>query len=114
MKVPSSKAGEAWVATLSPKVQLAYWEMFALDTLKVKAREFPAKFEADADGVQVVSAPKGSGLLAGDRLLAVDGEPMFGASSIAFLRSWLVWRSKQRVACKVRRGKSIVDLVVDL
>jgi hypothetical protein len=117
VKVPSSKAGEAWVATLSPKVQpapLAYWEMFALDTLKDNAREFPAKLEADADGVQVVSAPKGSGLLAGDRLLAVDGEPMFGASSIAFLRSWLVRRSKQRVTCKVRRGKSIVDLVVDL
>ena len=117
VEVSDWKAGETWVATMKPKVQpgrLAFWEMFAMDTLKEKAKKFPAQLEADDDGVRVAAAPKGSALRKGDRLLAVDGEQMFGASSIGFLRSWLVRAPRQRVKCKVRRGASILDVAVDL
>jgi pimeloyl-ACP methyl ester carboxylesterase len=117
LKVGNTRAGEDWLATRKPRVEparLAYWEMFAMDTLKERAKVFPARIESDQGGVRVVAAPSGCALRKGDLLLVVDGEPMFEAGSVAFLKSWLVREPRRRLTCMVRRGDSTTEIVLEL
>ena len=117
--VPDLENGEKWVATLEPKIRrgrLAFWEMYAMDTLKEKSKALPLRLEAVARefSLRVAETRKGSPLVVGDRIVAVDGEPMFGASSIAFLDRYLVRRHPTAITATVRRDGELVDLRVRL
>jgi S1-C subfamily serine protease len=123
--VPDLAAGEKWLATLAPKVEpglLAFWEDYAVATLKEERPGLPGEWEQATDGVpegfaalKVKSVPEGSPLRPGDMILEFDGEPFFAAADgAAFLRDYL-WRTRgQALHLKVRRDGQLHDVSVPL
>src|SRR5262249_33956668 len=80
--VPDLAAGEKWLASLAPKIEpgpLAYWEDFAMLTLKETRPSFPAVLEmmveATPPAAKVTSVPEGSLLRVGDLIQEFDDEP---------------------------------------
>jgi hypothetical protein len=106
--VPDLAAGEKWLTTLAPEVQpgrLAFWEHYAVTTLKEERRKLPAELEptaveslpAGCVALKVTTAPDDGPLRPEDLLVAFDGEPFFaGADGAAFLHDYL-WRTRGKV-----------------
>lgn len=124
--VPDLAAGERWLATLAPAVQpglLAFWEDYAVTTLKEERPKFPGEFEPATDpalppgcaALKVKSAPEDSPLRPGDLIVAFDGELFFaGADGISFLRDYL-WRTRGKVLhLKILRAGQIKDVMLPL
>jgi pimeloyl-ACP methyl ester carboxylesterase len=125
--VPDLAAGEKWLATLAPKVQpglLAYWEDFAVTTLKEERPAFPAEVEQVAEGIKlaagfaalrVKSAAENVPLRPGDFVLVFDDEPIFaGSYGVQFLRDYL-WRTSGKVLrLKIQRDGKEQDVALPL
>ncbi|OAI55195.1 hypothetical protein AYO44_00340 [Planctomycetaceae bacterium SCGC AG-212-F19] len=126
VEVPDLAAGEKWLAGLAPEVQpglLAFWEDYAVTTLKESRSKFPAELEpvtipslpAGCVALKVKAAPADGLVRADDLLVEFDGEPFFAvAESAAFLRDYL-WRTRGKmVHLKVLRGGEMKDVMVPL
>lgn len=107
VEVPDLAAGEQWLATLAPEVQpglLAFWEHYAVTTLKEERRKLPAELEptaveslpAGCVALRVKAAPDDGPLRPDDLLVSFDGEPFFAkADGAAFLHDYL-WRTRSK------------------
>ncbi len=115
--VPNLPDGEAWVKRLEPKVmpgELAFWEGYAVETLREDRSTFPATVEPIGSevapgltGLRVTAVEKGSPLLPGDVITAVDDEPCFaGTDAIAFINAYILrTMAKDVTVSLLRDGK---------
>jgi len=124
--VPDLAAGEKWLASLAPEVPpgpLAFWEEYAVTTLKEERRKLPTELEpvphpslpAGGVALRVKAVPADSMLRPDDLLVAFDDEPFFAdADGAAFLRDYL-WRTTGKaLRLKVIRAGAMKDITVQL
>jgi hypothetical protein len=123
--VPELAAGEKWLATLAPKVApglLAFWEDFAVMTLKESRARVPADIEQITQGMptgfaglRVMAAPVKSLFQPGDVIVGFDDEPFFAAGDgVRFLRDYL-WRATGKaVRLKLLRDGQTQEITLPL
>jgi len=115
--VPNLNVGEKWRKSLSPQKppgRLAYWEMFAMQTLKQERPSISAKITIEGEQSKttqplamgkVIEVSTDSPLKKGDRILEFDGEPFFfNAHSLEFLNSYLMRTPKTEVRFRIIRN----------